>query len=65
VATHTRPQQAKSEMDRLRASGHRAFLVMRDGRTIVYVGPFPSKGNATEQLTTLRSRYQDCFIRTL
>ncbi|MBI4342508.1 MAG: SPOR domain-containing protein [Candidatus Omnitrophica bacterium] len=65
VVTFSRLQLAKRELDRLRARGERAFLVMRDGRTMVYVGPFPSKTNATQKVTSLRTRYQDCFVRTL
>ncbi len=65
VVTYTQPQTAKREMERLHARGERAFLVMRNGRTIVYVGPFPSRGNASEKVTALKSRYQDCFVRTL
>lgn len=65
VVTYSRPQLAKQEMDRLRAKGEPVFLVMRDGRTIVYVGPFPSRGNASEKLTMLRPHYQDCFVRPL
>ena len=52
-------------MDRLRATGEKAFLVMREGRTMVYVGPFPSKMNASEKVVSLRPRYQDCFVRPL
>ena len=65
VSTFTRPHLAKQEMDRLRAKGEKAFLVMRDGRTMVYVGPFPSKVNASEKVANLKPLYQDCFVRTL
>ena len=65
VVTLTRPQVAKRVMDRLQARGERAFLVMRNGRTMVYVGPFPTKGNASEKLADLKTLYQDCFVRTL
>ena len=65
VVTFTQATAAKREMDRLHARGERAFLVMGNGRTIVYVGPFPSKSNAVEKVSTLKSRYQDCFVRTL
>jgi cell division septation protein DedD len=65
VVTYSRPQLAKQELDRLQARGERAFLVMRDGRTILYVGPFPSKVNASEKVAMLKARYQDCFVRTL
>jgi cell division septation protein DedD len=65
VVTYTQPQLARQEMERLRAKGEPVFLLMRDGRTIVYVGPFPSKTNASERLGRLRARYQDCFIKSL
>ena len=65
VGTYTRPQLAKKELDRLQSRGERAFLIMRQGRTVVYAGPFPSKGNASERLTVLRPRYQDCFLKIL
>ncbi len=65
VVTFSRPVLAKQEMDRLQATGESAFLVMREGRTIVYVGPFVSKVNASEKLPTLKSRYRDCFVRAL
>ena len=65
VVTYSRPQLAKQELDRLRAKGEQAFLVIRDGRTIVYVGPFPSKVNASEKLVSLKTYYRDCFIKTL
>ena len=65
VVTFSRAQLAKRELDRLQARGERAFLVIRDGRTVVYVGPFPSKDNASQKLTMLKTRYQDCFLRTL
>ena len=66
VVTFSRPHLAKQELTRLQARGERAFLVLRgNGRAIVYVGPFPSKGNASERLATLKVHYQDCFVRTL
>ena len=65
VVAYRRLPQARRELELLQARGERAFLVMRDGRTIVYVGPFPSKGNAAEKLTALKARYQDCFVKTL
>jgi len=65
VVTYTQASLAKKELDRLHARGEHAFLVMRDGRTIVYVGPFPSKDHASEKVTSLKPRYGDCFVRTL
>jgi len=66
VVTFSQPRLAKKEMDRLQATGERAFLIIRDGgRTVVYVGPFPSKGNAVEKVSVLKTRYRDCFVKTL
>lgn len=65
VVTYSRVQPARQELDRLRAQGDRGFLVMSDGHTRVYVGPFPSKANAAEELTRLKTRYRDCFVRAL
>ena len=65
VVTYSRPQLAKQELQRLQANGEAAFLVMRHGRTSVYVGPFPSRERATEKVAGLKMRYQDCFVKTL
>jgi cell division protein FtsN len=65
VRTFTKSQLAKQEMEQLRAKGEPAFIVIRDGRTVVYVGPFPSKDNAAAKSTNLRSKYSDCFVKTL
>ena len=65
VVTYSRPQLAKQEMDRLRARGEPAFLIIREGRVAVYVGPFPSKDHASEKLAGLKNRDQDCFLKTL
>lgn len=65
VRTYSKPQSARLELDRLQSKGESAFLVLRDGRVVVYVGPFPSKSVATQKVTVLRTRYQDCFVKTL
>ena len=65
VRTYTKALLAKQEMDRLRADGEPAFIVIRGEHTAVYVGPFLSKDNAADKVSTLRSKYQDCFIKTL
>ena len=65
VVTYSRPHLAHQELLRLQTRGERAFLIKRDGRTAVYVGPFPSQSHASQKLTTLKTRYQDCFVKTL
>lgn len=56
---------AKQEMTRLHSSGERAFLVLRDGYTVLYAGPFASKVNAREKSAQLKTRYQGCFVKSL
>ena len=65
LATYSRPQLAKQELERLKARGEPAFLVMRGGWTSVYVGPFPSKQHAGKKLARLKAQYQDCFVKNL
>ena len=65
VVSYRQPQLAKRELDRLQATGERAFLVTRKGFTVLCVGPFPSKDNAKEKLVQLTPRYQGCFLKTL
>ncbi len=65
VATYSRPQLAKVELQRLHSRGESAFIMIRQGHTIVYAGPFPSRDNASEKLVGMKSLYQDCFIKTL
>ena len=65
VITYSRPQLARQELERLKAKGERAFLLIVNGHTRVYVGPFPSKTHAAEKLSTLKAAYRDCFVRAL
>ena len=65
AATYSRMPIAQREMQRLHQTGERAFLVQREGRTVLYVGPFPSEILAREKLPQLRDRYGDCFIKSL
>lgn len=65
VATYNRPNLAQQELQRIHARGERAFLILRDGRAVVNVGPFPSRDHASKKLAGLKTRYQDCFVKTL
>ena len=65
VRTYNEPQLARMELQRLQARGESAFLIMREGRTFVYVGPFPTKTGASEKVSTLKTHYQDCFVKSL
>ena len=65
LVTYSQPQLAKQELKRLQARGERAFLMLNGGRAVVNVGPFPSRDNASKKLAALKTRYQDCFLRSL
>jgi len=65
VVTYSQSQLARNELTRLQERGEPAFLVNRNGRTVLYVGPFPSKDDAREKLTSLKRRYHDCFLSLL
>ena len=65
VVSYRQLQLAKRELDRLQAKGERAFLVTRNGLTVLCVGPFPTKDHAKEKLVQLQSRYQGCFLKII
>lgn len=65
VVTYSQPMLAQQELQRLHQRGERAFLMKRQGRTVLYVGPFPSKAHAATKLTSLRHQYRDCFVKSL
>ena len=65
VVSYRQPQLAKRELNRLQGLGERAFLMLRGGYAVLYVGPFPSKEHALEKLVGLKTRYQGCFLKVL
>ena len=65
VVAFRQSQLAQRELQRLHRQGETAFLVTRQERLVLYVGPFSSKARAAVKLASLRRRYQDCFIRAL
>ena len=65
VVAFRQPQLAQRELQRLKQRGEPAFLVTRQERIVLYVGPFASKATAAAKLAGLKRQYQDCFIRTL
>jgi cell division septation protein DedD len=65
VVTYSKPQLAQHELQRLKRAGEKAFLLTKQGRVVVCIGPFPNKENATAKLANLKRQYQDCFVRTL
>ena len=65
IVTYAQAPLAQRELSRLQQNGEHAFLLKRDGHTIVYVGPFDSKTVAREKVTSLKERYKDCFVKSL
>ncbi len=65
IVTYSTSQLAQRELSRLQQDGERAFLLKRDGHTIVYVGPFDSKTVARDKASSLKERYKDCFLKSL
>lgn len=65
VVSYRNPALAQQELQRLRQRGEQAFLMRQTDRMLLCIGPFPSKARASEKLTSLRHRYQDCFVRSL
>ena len=65
VVTYSQPKLAQLELQRLQQRGEQAFIVKQTSSVALYVGPFPTKQNASAKLGSLRKRYQDCFIQSL
>ena len=65
VVSYNQAKFAQQELQQLQRQGEKAFLLQQQGRTTLLIGPFPTKAHAVDKLSTLRQRYQGCFIRTL
>jgi len=65
VVSYNRPKLAQQELQRLKERGEPAFLMTTQGRTVLFIGPFPTKEKASARLSSLKRHYQDCFIRSL
>jgi hypothetical protein len=65
VVSYSKPELAMRELKRLRAHGESAFLVKKQDKAVLFVGPFTSRQRANNKLVGLRPRYRDCFVRSL
>ena len=65
IVSYRQMKLAQRELQRLQQRGETAFLVTRQDRTVLLVGPFVDKERASSKLASLKRRYQDCFVRTL
>ena len=65
VVSYSQVKFAQQELRQLQRRGEHAFLLQQQGRMTLLVGPFPTKEHAVSKLSTLRQRYEGCFVRTL
>lgn len=65
VVSYSLDDNAQRELQRLKEQGQTAFLVKRQQKTLLFVGPFATKDRAKEALESLKTRYPGCFIQKL
>jgi hypothetical protein len=65
VVSYRQAQLAQKELDRLKRRGEPAFVLQRQGKAALLVGPFATKQTASEKLVSLRALYHDCFLKNL
>ncbi len=65
VVSYSKPALAAQELKRLQARGESAFLIKKQDKTVLYVGPFDSRQRAKDRVASLKQRYRDCFVRNL
>ncbi len=56
---------AKKELEYLSTQKYPFFKEKKNGKIIIYAGPFSDKQEAQEAMKILRKRYKDCFVRLL
>lgn len=65
VVSYNTSMLAQRELEQLQQRGEQAFLIKKQNKVVLFVGPFSSKERAREQLSRLKQRYQDCFLQHL
>lgn len=65
VVSYSKPDLAMRELKRLQVHGESAFLVKKQDKVVLFVGPFTSRQRANNKLVGLKPRYRDCFVRSL
>jgi cell division septation protein DedD len=63
VASYSKEEEAKREVERLKQNGLKAFMLQKGKYSIVCVGDFKNKTEASVLQKTLRKNYPDCLIR--
>ena len=65
LASYKKESSAKKEAEALKKKGFLPLVLNKGEYTIVCVGNFKYKNNASPLLPELRKRYQDCFVSRL
>lgn len=65
VASFKNEENALQEKKMLEHKGYLTSICKKGKHVAVFVGTYPTKNEAKDQLKILRSTYKDCFIRRL
>ncbi|HCI44381.1 MAG TPA: hypothetical protein DE315_02450 [Candidatus Omnitrophica bacterium] len=65
VASFKEKEKAQMEAKRLRSKGYEIFVLPKGKHSIVCVGKFAIKDEATEFSNKLKNKYNDCLVRRL
>ncbi len=66
VASYRKHGDASAEATKLKRAGYSVVTTATKGQfTVVLVGAYPSRTEASNQLPLFRKRYRDCFIKEL
>lgn len=65
VASFKEKGKAQMEAKRLKSKGYEIFVLPKGKHSIVCVGKFAIKDEATEFLNKLKNKYSDCLVRRL
>ncbi len=65
VASFTEKARAQMEAKHLKTNGHEIFVLPKGKHSIVCVGKFAIKDEATEFSNKLKNKYNDCLVRRL
>lgn len=65
VASFKEKEKARMEAKRLRSKGYEIFVLPKGKHSIVCVGKFAIKDDATEFSNKLKNKYNDCLVRRL
>lgn len=65
VVTHKKRSYAEAEMAAMAKAGFKGKILESDGYFVVCVGQYAAKDEAKKDLSLLKAKYPDCFLRRL